>query len=87
MAYLRLFENLATRAVTLNEKGSQFVVQLEQTLSNLKEEDTSILDFLVKLSGQISGQMRGDRRSTQTPQTDIFPHLNTMVWNSKRYIA
>jgi len=70
---------LATSAIRL-DKGSQLVLKFEKTFQHL-DSATSVLEFLIMLSGQISCQVYGTK--TQTPQIDVYPHLRTMVENSK----
>jgi hypothetical protein len=73
---------LATTALT-NRDGSQFVLNFVYTFKQLND-DTSLLSFLIMLTEHLSSQMNGTSVRRQTPQIDIFPHLATMVCNTKK---
>lgn len=72
----------AYSAVTV-KSGSELVLIFLQTLKRLNKK-TSLIEFLTMLSGEISGQVYGAKMYTQTPQVDVFPHVDTVVYNSKR---
>lgn len=66
--------------------GSVFVLKFVETLMQLKIA-TNLIEFLTKLTGQISGQALGSYMSTQTPQFDVFPHLGTsIICNTEKYL-
>jgi hypothetical protein len=73
---------LATFALTDND-GSELVQKFRHTLIPLNRE-TSLLEFLTMLSGNISSKVHGPKLLTQTPQMDVFPHLPTMIGNAKK---
>jgi peroxiredoxin len=69
--------------MTLIESGSQLVIQFVYTFKQLSE-DASVLEFITMLSGQISSQVHGTNMRSQTPQIDVFPHIDTIVCNTKK---
>jgi hypothetical protein len=74
----------ATTAVTQKTKGSELVLKFVDTFKHL-EKETSLLEFLTMLTGQISSKVHGECMVTQTPQMDVFPHPRTMICNTKKY--
>jgi hypothetical protein len=77
---------VATTALTKETDGSELVLKFVDTFMQLKKE-TSVLEFLTMLTGQISGKVHGTNSATQTPQMDVFPHVPTMICNTKKYIS
>ena len=73
---------IATTAITMPE-GSKLVYEFDRTYKLLNGA-VSLIEFLTKMSGNMSGQLHGANLSTQTPQMDIFPHFGTFVKNTKK---
>jgi hypothetical protein len=66
--------------------GSALVHKFVHTFRQLKEA-TSLIEFLTMLSAQISSLVHiNDISLTQTPQMDVFPHIRTIIQNTKKYV-